>query len=644
MWPKVELREIRTFLTLAEELHFGRTARRLGITPSRVSQTTRTLETRIGSSLFHRTSRRVSLTAYGSRLAAGLRPAYDELVAVLDAAAAHANETAGALRVGVTVNTDRPSIHHILSVFRRVHPECQVSIQEVDIWEPYTPLRRGEIDVLCNWLAVEEPDLTVGPVIERYERILAVGRGHRLAARRSVTSEDLAGERLNRAPRRYPKALTDAILVPRTRSGRPIRRTDHELESVPEVVAMIARGEIVNINQRGTVRFERQDIVLIPITDLPPLPLGLIWCTRAESARIRAFARIAANPSIADPSREHHSELGAGHSRRHGVGADAVELAEIRAFLVVSDELHFGRAAERLLLTPSRVSQIIRKLETKLGAGLFERTSRRTQLTPFGTQLRERLAPACAGIQTALQIAPRNLAKPAGLLRIGFSTTTESPVLSRLLTQFRAQHPECEVTLHETEIFDPYGALRGGEVDVLHNFLPVGEPDLVAGPVLARYDPFLAVAAGHRLAGADSVSIEDLADEQLARVPSTFPKALHDVFLPPLLPSGRPIRLTHPVQTMNEILSLVAQGRIVWPVAGRSVTSDRDDIVRVPLRDGAKGVVGLVWRAGHETASIRALADIARSLEPETTASIGRAPARQAPHRASARTSRAEPS
>ena len=95
---------------------------------------------------------------------------------------------------------------------------------------------------------------------------------------------------------------------------------------------------------------------------------------------------------------------------------------------------------------------------------------------------------------------------------------------------------------------------------------------------------------------------------------------------------------------MNEILSLVAQGRIVWPVAGRSVTSDRDDIVRVPLRDGAKGVVGLVWRAGHETASIRALADIARSLEPETTASIGRAPARQAPHRASARTSRAEPS
>jgi DNA-binding transcriptional LysR family regulator len=65
MRPALELREIRAFLTLAEELHFGRTAERLELTPSRVSQTIRTLETRVGGRLFERTSRRVRLTTTG---------------------------------------------------------------------------------------------------------------------------------------------------------------------------------------------------------------------------------------------------------------------------------------------------------------------------------------------------------------------------------------------------------------------------------------------------------------------------------------------------------------------------------------------------------------------------------------------------
>ena len=79
MWSGVELREIRVFLTLAEELHFGRTAERLGITHSRVSQTIQTLEARVGAKLFDRTSRRVALTRLGEQLRAALSPVYREL-------------------------------------------------------------------------------------------------------------------------------------------------------------------------------------------------------------------------------------------------------------------------------------------------------------------------------------------------------------------------------------------------------------------------------------------------------------------------------------------------------------------------------------------------------------------------------------
>jgi DNA-binding transcriptional LysR family regulator len=68
MWETLELRELRVFLTLAEELHFARTAERLSLTPSRVSQMIRTLEARVGAKLFARTSRRVKLTTLGEEL------------------------------------------------------------------------------------------------------------------------------------------------------------------------------------------------------------------------------------------------------------------------------------------------------------------------------------------------------------------------------------------------------------------------------------------------------------------------------------------------------------------------------------------------------------------------------------------------
>jgi DNA-binding transcriptional LysR family regulator len=73
MWEAVELREIRVFLTLADELHFGRSAERLGLTTSRVSQSLRALERKLGGPLMHRTSRRVALTPSGSATAANWR-------------------------------------------------------------------------------------------------------------------------------------------------------------------------------------------------------------------------------------------------------------------------------------------------------------------------------------------------------------------------------------------------------------------------------------------------------------------------------------------------------------------------------------------------------------------------------------------
>src|SRR5215213_1306682 len=101
MWSAVELREIRVFVTLADELHFGRTAERLQVTPSRVSQTLRELEAKVGGQLFTRTSRRVALTPLGERFLAQVRPPYEELAGVLERTHAGNRGLDGTLRLGL---------------------------------------------------------------------------------------------------------------------------------------------------------------------------------------------------------------------------------------------------------------------------------------------------------------------------------------------------------------------------------------------------------------------------------------------------------------------------------------------------------------------------------------------------------------
>ena len=200
-----------------------------------------------------------------------------------------------------------------------------------------------------------------------------------------------------------------------------------------------------------------------------------------------------------------------------------IELRELRIFLVLADELHFGRTADRLGISQPGVSEAVRALESRLGIKLFDRTSRRVRLTPAGEGLKRTLAPALAALDQALAETSDLSGDVRGLLRIGFVLTTEGPPLSRLVAAFQARYPGCEVRLQEVGTFDAYRALRRADIDVLCNWLAVDEPDLTAGAVFACYDRALAVAASHRLAGRATVSVEDLADEEVALFPPSTP-------------------------------------------------------------------------------------------------------------------------
>lgn len=290
---------VQAFLVVADELHFGRAAERLGLSQPRVSRLIAAQEREVGGTLFDRSTRRVRLTPLGTRLRDGWQPAYGHLLATLDDVRAAARQPEGTLRIGFILTTGGPALTRLVRAFASAYPGCDVRLRETRQPDLYQPLRQDDIDVLVSWLAIDEPDLTVGPAIEHRARALTVSCDHPLTARGSATAEDLADydsacARLDdMAARAFPGTLHDAILPPRTPSGRPVRRT-RPVGSLQEIFELVASGQIIHPTAAGLALAQRRDIVLLPLAGLPPLRLGLIWCTAHENARIRALAEVAA--------------------------------------------------------------------------------------------------------------------------------------------------------------------------------------------------------------------------------------------------------------------------------------------------------------------------------------------------------------
>src|SRR4051812_19573831 len=140
MWPTVELREIRVFLTLCEELHFGRTAERLHLTSSRVSQTIRELEAKLGRQLVDRTSRRVELTDFGERFRDEAGGAYERLVGVLQRAEAVQRAPSRPLQLGLFSDPGASRIPRIVKAFEQAYPDWPVQALEVPLEDPFGPL------------------------------------------------------------------------------------------------------------------------------------------------------------------------------------------------------------------------------------------------------------------------------------------------------------------------------------------------------------------------------------------------------------------------------------------------------------------------------------------------------------------------
>lgn len=309
MSDSVELRELRVFLVLAEELHFRRTAERLRLTAPRVSQTIAALERRVGGRLFDRTSRRVELTKRGAQLRDAVAGPYAELLAGMAEVRIMDAHLHGELRIGLLGPASGcPQLYDIAARFEARYPGCRVQISEIALIECFEPLRRGEVDLLASFVSCGAPDLTVGPVLRVDERLLVVATDHPLAGLEEASVEMLGDYPVADCP--TWTAEMQALVVPwHTPAGRPIVRTV-QITSMGAVWAAVARGEIVHVTAASVRQYSiHPGVVYVPMPDAAPLTNVLKWCTANENPRITAFVAVAEEVLFTPPA-DFNAQLG----------------------------------------------------------------------------------------------------------------------------------------------------------------------------------------------------------------------------------------------------------------------------------------------------------------------------------------------
>ena len=236
-----------------------------------------------------------------------------------------------------------------------------------------------------------------------------------------------------------------------------------------------------------------------------------------------------------------------------------MELRQLRYFLVVADELHFGRAADRLHITQPPLTVAIRRLERELGIQLFDRTTRRVSLTPGGESFKRRVQDALAELDDAAGDVASVSAGLSGRIRVGFVSSASYTAIPEALRSFREQRPRVELVLRPLTSGEQIEQLLDGDLDVGLLRDPGQVPEL-AMQLVSTEDLVAVLPEAHPLAKNSEIRPEELSGEPMI----LFPYRLMPGFVARVLQLfdglQAPPRVTQQAIHQETVLGLVAAG------------------------------------------------------------------------------------
>lgn len=286
--PEVELRHLRYFTVLAEELHFGRAAARLGISQPPLSEQIRGLERALGATLFQRTRRHVSLTVAG-------RVLYDEATRLIahasrvgDVMQAVGSGGAGQLFLGCVPS----GLFGVLPAILRTRPAAlgrvDIRVTEAHTADVVAAVVDGRLDAGLVWEDRAPPGLSLRP-LERVRFLVALPGGHPLAARRTVALADLAPEPLILPPREVSPHQFDRIHAGFRDAGLAPRIGQH-VRSIAAQLGYVASGLGYALVPAYATKLAMAGVAFVRLREaLDSVPLSLVWSEAVVTPQLAAF-------------------------------------------------------------------------------------------------------------------------------------------------------------------------------------------------------------------------------------------------------------------------------------------------------------------------------------------------------------------
>ena len=289
-----------------------------------------------------------------------------------------------------------------------------------------------------------------------------------------------------------------------------------------------------------------------------------------------------------------------------------MELRHLRYFVTLAEELHFGRAAEKLHISQPPLSMQIRALEQELGVMLFNRTQRHVALTQAGHALLGEARQVLVRVEQAVLITRRAGRGEIGELAVGFISVADYNVLPVVLREFRRKYPLVNLTLREATTDTQVRDLLAGRLDVGFLLPPVTEPTLESVAIL-REPLIAALPEKHPLATKPGkLALEKLKDAPFILFPRPNAPGLYDDVVSCCKAAGFSPRVEQEAIQMQTIISLVSAELGVALVPASLTNLRRTGVIYKSLKQQSPLTeIHLAWRRGDELPALRVFVDLA---------------------------------
>jgi DNA-binding transcriptional LysR family regulator len=234
-----------------------------------------------------------------------------------------------------------------------------------------------------------------------------------------------------------------------------------------------------------------------------------------------------------------------------------LQVEELHSFVVLADELHFGRASKRLFVSQPALSKQIRRLEEKVGGALFTRTRRKVEITEAGRVLLAGADKVLREDEAALSLAKEAVLGRAGTLRIGFGIASVSEILPRTILRFRKTYSQVELKMRDMSTPAQIAALVEGSIDIGILRLPIAHTELDSLPLFHEQ---LVVATSGSLSYNSRQGLAALRNQPFVFFPRATSATLHDHVLGLCRGAGFSPTIVQEASELFTILNLVRAG------------------------------------------------------------------------------------